>query len=277
MRGGSRQGASWRGRRRRRPLRCRCADRDVERQLGQAAGCRDCCRGWTSGRPDVVCLQETKLADDKLAELLGAELEQRGYAIAAHGEAAWNGVAILSRVGLDDVVAGTAGRPGLPASGGARGGCDVRRRPGGLGLRPERAHTRLGPLSLQARLAGVAARRACGRAGGDRRLRRREHRADRRGRLRSRRLRRPDACHAARARGAGGASRTLGFHDVVRDRWPHERVFTYWDYRAGMFHQDCGMRIDLVLASARGRRPRAGPPGWTARPARARGRAITRR
>ena len=42
----------------------------------------------------------------------------------------------------------------------------------------------------------------------------------------------------------------LGLRDVVRDRWPGERVFTYWDYRAGMFHQDLGMRIDLVLASA---------------------------
>ena len=41
----------------------------------------------------------------------------------------------------------------------------------------------------------------------------------------------------------------LGLRDVVRDRWPNERVFTYWDYRAGMFHQDLGMRIDLVLAS----------------------------
>ena len=41
----------------------------------------------------------------------------------------------------------------------------------------------------------------------------------------------------------------LGLRDVVRERWPNERVFTYWDYRAGMFHQDCGMRIDLVLAS----------------------------
>jgi exodeoxyribonuclease-3 len=40
-----------------------------------------------------------------------------------------------------------------------------------------------------------------------------------------------------------------GLHDVVRDRWPDERVVTYWDYRAGMFHQDCGMRIDLVLVS----------------------------
>ena len=41
-----------------------------------------------------------------------------------------------------------------------------------------------------------------------------------------------------------------GLHDVVRERWPQERVFTYWDYRAGMFHQDLGMRIDLALAGA---------------------------
>jgi exodeoxyribonuclease-3 len=41
----------------------------------------------------------------------------------------------------------------------------------------------------------------------------------------------------------------IGLRDVVRDRWPDKRVFTYWDYRAGMFHQDLGMRIDLVLAS----------------------------
>ena len=65
-------------------------------------------------RPDVVCLQETKLADDSFRELLGEELEQRGYAVALHGEATWNGVAILSRVGLDDVVAGVDGAPGFP-------------------------------------------------------------------------------------------------------------------------------------------------------------------
>ena len=41
-----------------------------------------------------------------------------------------------------------------------------------------------------------------------------------------------------------------GLHDVLRDRWPDERVFTFWDYRAGMFHKDLGMRIDLILAGA---------------------------
>src|SRR5688572_3105178 len=65
-------------------------------------------------RPDVVCLQETKLADDALAELLGEELAQRRYEVAAHGEAAWNGVAILSRVGLEGVERGLADAPGFP-------------------------------------------------------------------------------------------------------------------------------------------------------------------
>jgi exodeoxyribonuclease-3 len=50
-------------------------------------------------------------------------------------------------------------------------------------------------------------------------------------------------------REALAALQSLGLHDVVRDHWPTERVFSYWDYRAGMFHQDLGMRIDLILAS----------------------------
>ena len=70
---------------------------------------------WLDERaPDVVCLQETKLADHAFGELLGAELAARGYEVAAHGEAAWNGVAILSRAGLEDVVRGIPGGPGFP-------------------------------------------------------------------------------------------------------------------------------------------------------------------
>jgi exodeoxyribonuclease-3 len=70
---------------------------------------------WLDERePDVVCLQETKLADEALLALLGDELAARGYEIAAHGEASWNGVAILSRVGLEDVVRGLDGAPGFP-------------------------------------------------------------------------------------------------------------------------------------------------------------------
>src|SRR5215204_5739492 len=65
-------------------------------------------------RPDVVCLQETKLTDDAFRELLRDELADRGYEAAVHGEATWNGVAILSRVGLGEVVTGLAGAPGFP-------------------------------------------------------------------------------------------------------------------------------------------------------------------
>jgi exodeoxyribonuclease III len=71
----------------------------------------------------------------------------------------------------------------------------------------------------------------------------------------------------------------LGLRDVVRDRWPGERVFTYWDYRAGMFHRDLGMRIDLILASA-GRRSGArgvGRPAGTQRQRAERSRARDRR
>lgn len=65
-------------------------------------------------RPEVVCLQETKLADDAFAALLHDDVSERGYEVAAHGEGRWNGVALLSRVGLDDVVRGLDGAPGFP-------------------------------------------------------------------------------------------------------------------------------------------------------------------
>ena len=42
----------------------------------------------------------------------------------------------------------------------------------------------------------------------------------------------------------------LGLVDLVRERWPADvPVFSYWDYRAGAFHQDLGMRIDLLLGT----------------------------
>ena len=52
---------------------------------------------------DVVAIQETKCREDQLPR---ARLEALGYEVAHHGLNQWNGVAILSRVGLADVVAG---------------------------------------------------------------------------------------------------------------------------------------------------------------------------
>src|SRR3954471_5391067 len=60
--------------------------------------------------PDVVCLQETKGGDDGFP----AEGARLGYRTAHYGQGRWNGVAVLSRVGLDDVRRGFPGMPGHP-------------------------------------------------------------------------------------------------------------------------------------------------------------------
>src|SRR5262245_18266911 len=61
--------------------------------------------------PDVLLVQETKLADSAAPI---AWFRERGYALAHHGEGRWNGVAIASKAGLDDVVThfGEPMRPG---------------------------------------------------------------------------------------------------------------------------------------------------------------------
>jgi exodeoxyribonuclease III len=203
---------------------------------------------WLDERqPDVLCLQETKLADDALAELLGDELESRGYEIAAHGEAAWNGVAILSRVGLDDVATGLAAAPGFPhpearAVAATCDGIRVHSVYVPNGRMPDSDHYEYKLKWLAALRDVVAAAPDAAVVCGDMNIAPSD--AD---------VFDPDAyvgqTHVTpRERKALGELMALGLHDVVRDRWPDQRVFSYWDYRAGMFHQDLGMRIDLVLA-----------------------------
>ena len=116
---------------------------------------------WLDERqPDVVCLQETKLADDAIAELLDDELAQRGYQAAYYGQAQWNGVALLSKVGLDDVVRGLPDAPGFPDLEARAVSADLRGHSGALAVRAQRPHRRLGPLPVQAGLArGAAPRR----------------------------------------------------------------------------------------------------------------------
>jgi exodeoxyribonuclease III len=199
-------------------------------------------------RPDVVCLQETKLGDAAFAELLGAELEGRGYAVAAHGEGQWNGVAVLSRAGLEDVVTGLAAAPPRPrpearAVAATCGGVRVYSVyvPNGREPDSEHYHYKLAWLGAlrEAVATGPDATIVCG----DMNIAPTD--AD---------VFDPQAyvgqTHVTpRERAALADLQSLGLHDVVRERWPTERIFTYWDYRAGMFHRDLGMRIDLALAS----------------------------
>lgn len=205
---------------------------------------------WLDQRqPDVVCLQETKLADDAFDQLLGDELVSRGYAFARHGEAQWNGVAILSRAGLDDVVVGVDGAPGFPqpearavaaTCGGVRVYCVYVPN----GREPDSDHYRYKLAWLQALRKVVGAGPADAMVCGDMNIAPADIDVfDPAAYVGHTHVTPPE-------RAALEALEGLGLRDVVRDRWPTERVFTYWDYRAGMFHQDLGMRIDLVLASA---------------------------
>jgi exodeoxyribonuclease III len=205
---------------------------------------------WLEERkPDVVCLQETKLADDAFEELLGGALAERGYEVALHGEPSWNGVAILSRVGLEDVVRGVEGAPGFPhpEARAVSATCDGIRVvsvyvPNGREPGSEHYAYKLEWLAALSRMvaAGPDATVVCGDmniAPAD------DDVFD------------PDAyvgqTHVTppEREALAELQASHGLRDVVRDRWPGERVFSYWDYRAGMFHQDLGMRIDLVLAT----------------------------
>jgi exodeoxyribonuclease III len=204
---------------------------------------------WLDERqPDVVCLQETKLADSAFDDLLGGDLASRGYAVARHGEPQWNGVAILSRSGLDDVVTGIPGGPGFPqpearAVSATCGGIRVHSVYVPNGRVPDSDHYKYKLEWLAALRKQVGADPADAMVCGDMNIAPADADVF------------DPAAYAGHThvtppeRAALASLEALGLHDVVRERWPAARVFTYWDYRAGMFHQDFGMRIDLVLAS----------------------------
>jgi exodeoxyribonuclease III len=205
---------------------------------------------WLDERaPDVVCLQETKLSDEAFAEAFDAPLTERGYQVAHVGEGRWNGVAILSRVGLDDVVRALPDAPRFADVVEARA---VSATCGGLrvtsvyvpnGRTPDDPHYAY-KLEWLAALHASVGDPVGAVVAGDMNIAPTDDD-----------LWDPslfvDSTHVTPAeRDALGKLQALGLHDVVRDRWPTQRVFSYWDYRAGRFHQDKGMRIDLVLAGA---------------------------
>jgi len=209
-------------------------------------------------QPDVVCLQETKLADTAFPAMAFSAL---GYESAHHGEGRWNGVAILSRVGLDDVVAGFG--DGGQADPEARlitatcGGMRVLSAyvPNGRALDHEHYQYKLRWLErLVGHLDAAADPTSPVALCGDLNI----APAD------------PDVWDAAALvdvthvsvpeRAALQRLLDWGLTDVFRDHYPDaDRLFSWWDYRAGNFHKGIGMRIDLVLGSA----PLAEQVRWT--------------
>lgn len=216
-------------------------------------------------QPDVVCLQETKVADITFPALAFAAL---GYESAHHGDGRWNGVAILSRVGLVDVAAGFGDAAGarsvdLAAEVAAErrllaatcGGVRVASIyvPNGRSLDSDQFAAKLEWLGrLRDWLGRTASPQAPLAVCGDFNIA-----PDDRDVFDPARF--LGSTHtSAEERAALAALQGWGLHDAFRLLYSQDRLYTWWDYRAGDFHSHRGMRIDLVLVTD----PLAGAVRW---------------
>jgi exodeoxyribonuclease-3 len=216
-------------------------------------------------QPDVVCLQEIKCSSDAFP---GEGAVSLGYEIAANGEGRWNGVAILSRIGLDDVALGFPGQPGYASPPDEDTPSLIEIEPVPV-VESRAIGAMCGPLRIWSlyvpngrsldsphyayKLAWLAALRDALAAEvdadnpfiatGDFNVAPTD--AD---------VWDPSAfvgsTHVTDAeRQALAELRALGLNDVIPRAMKYDTPYTYWDYRAGMFHKNEGMRIDLVYAN----------------------------
>jgi exodeoxyribonuclease-3 len=197
-------------------------------------------------QPDVVCLQETKLADDAFPALAFQAL---GYDSAHHGQGQWNGVALLSRVGLDDVNLGfdDADEPD-PEARVIWATCDGVRVasvyvPNGRAVDHDHYQYKLAWLErLRAGLEAHDPSRPLVVSGDFNIAPHDDDVWD---------ITAFDgATHVTPAeRAALQGLLDWGTVDVFRRLHPEGGTFSWWDYRGGDFHKGKGMRIDLVLAT----------------------------
>lgn len=195
-------------------------------------------------RPDVVALQEIKITDEAFPR---AEVEDAGYSVETHGQKGFNGVALLSRLPLADV---SRGLPGDEADEQARW---IEATVGGLrlcGLYLPNGNPAPGPKydyklawmeRMEARAAEILAAEEPAALMGDFNV-----------------IPRPEDCfdpaawtndalYLPRTREAYRRVVNLGFTDAVRAVHPGPKVYTFWDYQAGAWPRNKGIRIDHIL------------------------------
>ncbi len=199
-------------------------------------------------QPDVLCLQETKLSDEAFpAEAFAAA----GYESVHHGQGQWNGVAILSRVGIADPIAGFA--EGIEPDPDARlvsatcGGIRVHSIyvPNGREVGHDHYHYKLSWLSrLRDHLDRTTSPDADVIVAGDWNIAPEDidvwDRAVFEG---STHVTQPE-------RDALDHVKAFGLVDTFREHHPDPGLYSYYDYQAGRFHKREGIRIDFLLASA---------------------------
>jgi exodeoxyribonuclease-3 len=197
-------------------------------------------------QPDVLCMQETKLSDDAFPALTFMAM---GYEAAHHGQGQWNGVAILSRVGLDQVVQNFAEGDRDPDARIVTALCGGVRIssvyvPNGRSLDDDHYQYKLGWMAqLRHHVAATSSSDEAVIVAGDFNI----APAD------------IDVYDPAKFVGATHTSepeRALlvdlcewGMIDLFRQQHPEAKLYSWWDYRAGDFHQGRGLRIDLVLGT----------------------------
>jgi exodeoxyribonuclease III len=205
--------------------------------------------GWLEEcHPDVLCMQETKLADSAFPALTFSAL---GYESVHHGEGRWNGVAILSRVGVDapasgfapdDEIMGDEARIVSATCGGVR--VTSVYVPNGRSLADEQYQWKLQWLArLRAHLEAACSPSAPVVVCGDFNIAPED-----------RDVWDPKAVHGAThvsepERAALADLEAWGLVDVFRRHYDDGGLYSWWDYRAGNFHKHLGMRIDLMLAT----------------------------
>lgn len=198
-------------------------------------------------QPDVVCLQETKLADSAFPALAFQAL---GYESVHHGHGQWNGVAILSRVGLEDPQNGFG--PGFEDPD-ARliwatcGGIRIASAyvPNGRALDDDHYQYKLSWLAaLRAEIAEKHQPSDSVIVAGDWNIAPTND----------------DIWSGAQLNGVTHVSQperdeiaafeSWGFVDTFREQHQEPGLYSWWDYRGGSFHKKQGMRIDLLMATS---------------------------
>lgn len=196
--------------------------------------------------PDVLCMQETKLADTAFPAMTFQAL---GYDSLHHGEGRWNGVAILSRVGLDDAVTGfdddrdpdPDARIAWATCGGVRIASVYV--PNGREVGHDHYRYKLDWLDrLRTNLEVHDPGEPLAICGDYNIAPTDDDVWDPRAFDGSTHVTPPEREALARLD-------EWGLHDAFRRQRPEAKLYSYWDYRAGMFHKHQGMRIDLILAT----------------------------
>ncbi len=207
----------------------------------------DFLRIWLADRrPDLVALQELKLEDEQFPH---AELEEAGYRAVSHGQKAWNGVAVLARDTAPAAV--QLGLPGREEEGARL----LTARAGDLELTslycPNGKHVGHADFprklawfdALAEHLESAGAARGEAVVAGDFNIC-------------------PAPLDSWNEKALGGSIfhtgeerdrfrrlLDLGLADAWRHLHPDRQAFSWWDYRAGGFHRNHGLRIDFLLVS----------------------------